>query len=149
MVRTADWPRNVKLSIFVFQVVAILLLAGQVVRAATARAWGDNQYGEIGDGTMSNRYSPVAVSGFANGVTIIAAGLNHSLAVQNGALYAWGDNAASQIGDGTTTNRLTPWPVAFLNSGVTAIAGGSDYSLAVQNGALYAWGDNGSGRLGD
>jgi len=113
-------------------------------------AWGDNGNGRLGNGsTASYSYTPVAVSGLTSGVTAIAAGGDHSMAVKNGGLYAWGYNNSGQLGDGTTTNRLTPVAVSGLSSGVTGMAGGETYSLAVQNGGVYAWGYNYYGELGD
>ena len=66
-----------------------------------------------------------------SGVSSIAAGYNHSLALKNGAVSAWGNSTFGQ-----TTNV----PVA-AQSGVTQIAGGSSFSLALKtNGAVVAWG---------
>ena len=84
-------------------------------------AWGSNRSGEIGDGTLTNRRTPVAVSGLT-GVTAVAAGQANSLALKSdGTVSAWGRNNYGQLGDGTTTNRLTPVAVSGL-TGVTAIA---------------------------
>jgi alpha-tubulin suppressor-like RCC1 family protein len=116
-------------------------------------AWGVNDVGQLGDGTTTfNRTAPVAVTGLASGVTAIAAGLRHSLAVQNGGVYAWGNNVTGQLGNGTadtTGQHSTPAPVSALASGVTAVAAGKFHSLAVRNGGVYSWGANFDGDLGD
>jgi alpha-tubulin suppressor-like RCC1 family protein len=75
-------------------------------------AWGSNAYGQLGDGTTTDRLSPVAVAGLA-GVTVIAAsgGLYgaHSLALKpDGTVWAWGNNSGGQVGDGTNVGRSTP-----------------------------------------
>ena len=119
------------------------------VRNGGVYAWGSNIDGELGDGTTTERDSPVALTGLGSGVTAIAAGDSHSLAVRNGALYAWGDGFFGQLGDGTTSSRHSPVAVGGLINGVTAIAAGNYHSLAVQNGNVFAWGDNGWGQLGD
>ena len=130
------------------------LSTSSAARADSAVAWGDNFFGELGDGTTTGHSTPIPVSGMDSGVTAVAAGYFYSLGVQNGGAYAWGENIYGQLGDGTTTNRSTPVPVSGLASGVTAVAAntwGADdvlHSLAVQNGAAYAWGQNGSGQLG-
>jgi len=111
-------------------------------------AWGDNAYGDLGNGTGKSSPSPVPVCGLSSGVTAMAAGDWYSLAVQNGAVYGWGLNTAGQLGDGTTTNRLSPVPVAGLSSGVTAVVAGNGTSFAIKGGALYAWGDNSIGLFG-
>src|SRR5437773_924820 len=93
------------------------------------RAWGYNANGELGDGTATNRYAPVQVSGLT-GVTAIAGGYNHSLAIlSDGTVWAWGSNALGQLGDGTITNRSIPVQMIGL-TGVTAVAGGGAHSLA-------------------
>jgi alpha-tubulin suppressor-like RCC1 family protein len=94
--------------------------------------------------------NPTPIVGLTSGVTAIAAGGYHNLAVQNGAVYAWGTNAAGELGIGAKS-VVHPAPVAAvgLTSGVTAVAAGFYHSLALQNGHVYAWGENGNGQLGD
>ncbi len=116
-------------------------------------AWGWNAYGQLGDGTTTNRLSAEAIS-LPGGVTAVSvsAGYEHSLAVGNdGRVYAWGGNASGQLGDGTTTTRLTP-EVLALPAGVSAlsVSAGDGHSLAVgSDGNVYAWGWNAYGQLGD
>jgi alpha-tubulin suppressor-like RCC1 family protein len=116
---------------------------------ATPWAWGYNLDGELGNGTNVGSATPLQVSGLG-GVTAIAAGLSHSLAVKSdGTAWAWGFNAYGQLGNGTTTNSSTPVEVSSL-TGVTAIAGGSAHSLAAKSdGTAWAWGNNFSGQLGN
>ena len=95
------------------------------------------------------RTTPGPVSLLSSGVTAIAGGYMHSLAVQNGGAYAWGANPYGQLGSGLATSSLTPVAVKGLSTGVTAVAGGDYYSLALQDGGVYAWGDNEEGQLGN
>src|SRR4051794_22365674 len=81
--------------------IGLVALSAQPARADTLNAWGWNNVSQLGDDAMTQRNSPVAVIGMDSGVTAIAAGGLHSLAVQNGVLYAWGDNHYGQLGDGT------------------------------------------------
>jgi alpha-tubulin suppressor-like RCC1 family protein len=122
-----------------------LLANGSVV------AWGGNQYGQLGDGSTTNRLTPVPVSGLS-GVVAIAAGASHSVALtSDGQVWAWGLNTSYQLGDGTTTQRNQPVRVDGL-FGIVAIGAGSGslHSLAVRaDGSVLAWGSNTYGQLGD
>lgn len=118
-----------------------------------AYGWGDNGFGQLGDGTSFGRLSPTAVS-MPTGVsfTEVAAAVTHSLAVStDGRAYGWGGNVAGQLGDGTTSfRRLTPAVVA-MPPGVsfTGIAG-HFHSLAIAGtGGAYGWGPNDHGQVGD
>ncbi|HXN39441.1 MAG TPA: IPT/TIG domain-containing protein [Solirubrobacteraceae bacterium] len=115
----------------------------------TVQAWGDNEFGQLGDGSTTNASVPVAVSGLAD-VKAIAAGEDHSLALlDNGTVMAWGDNESGQLGDGNDQESEVPVAVKGL-TGVKAIAAGGNHSMALlSNGAVQAWGDNESGELGN
>ncbi len=72
----------------------------------TLWAWGGNLYSQLGDGTTTNRLSPVQVG---SGFTQAAAGGNYTVAVKaDGTLWAWGENSDGQLGDGTTMHRSLP-----------------------------------------
>ena len=112
-------------------------------------AWGRNDFGQLGEGTITFRLIPVEVGGLPP-IAAVAAGLNHSLAVgQDGSLWAWGQNSLGQLGDGTTSLRPSPARVAGLPP-ISAGAAGRYHSLALgQDGSLWAWGSNSFGQLGD
>jgi alpha-tubulin suppressor-like RCC1 family protein len=118
--------------------------------AGTVWAWGNNDAGQLGDGTRFRRLTPVQVKGLAS-VIQVAAGGYHSMALRSdGTVWAWGDNEFGQLGNGTTsTAQVTPVQVSGL-TGVTKIAAGGNFSLALRsNGTVWAWGDNDVGQLGD
>ena len=112
-------------------------------------AWGDNLYRQLGDGTTTDRTTPVQVSGLSS-VKNVSSGAYHSLALkEDGTVWAWGSNGAGTLGDGTNIHRATPVKVSGL-SGVKDVAGGWRHSLAVkEDGTAWAWGYNYSGELGD
>jgi hypothetical protein len=84
-----------------------------LVSDGSVRCWGDNTYGELGDGTTTDRHTPVAVSGLSNAVAI-AAGYHHTCALLgDGTARCWGDNNHGQLGDNTTTERHTPVAVGL------------------------------------
>ncbi|OFW84295.1 MAG: hypothetical protein A2018_07320 [Alphaproteobacteria bacterium GWF2_58_20] len=123
-----------------------------VIKDEALYCWGYNGYGQLGDGTTTDRYAPVAVSGMDSGVTNVATGGSHTCAIKNGTLYCWGYDFNGELGDGLSgldVYRTTPLVVTGMNSGVTAVAADIYHTCAVQNGALYCWGHNAYGRLGD
>lgn len=117
----------------------------------TVWAWGGDWDGQLGNGGITyDRYTtPVQASGLT-GVTAIAGGALHSIALKNdGTVWVWGKNDGGQLGDGTIINRTTPVQVSGL-TGMTAIAGGGSYSIALKSdGTVWAWGNNFYGQLGD
>jgi len=131
----------------------VLLCTGATLQARAdktqAYAWGDNDYGQLGDGTYTGKSLAVTVSSLTN-VVQVAGGAHHSLALKSdGTLWTWGGNDTGQLGDGTNDAKNTPVPVAAL-SGVMQIAAGGFHSLALKSdGTVWAWGWNQYGQLGD
>lgn len=113
--------------------------------------WGTGAYGQLGTGVSSyTPRSPAIVSALPSGVTAVAAGLAHNVAIKSGAVYTWGSNGSGELGIGTygPNPKNVPVPVGNLSDSVSAIAAGYGYSFAIKNAELYAWGYNGYGQLG-
>jgi alpha-tubulin suppressor-like RCC1 family protein len=134
-----------------------------LLQGGAAMAWGDNTYGQLGNGeTGGGQGAPVAVKELGGAIALAAGGAGHSLALlSNGTVVAWGRNTRGQLGNGTTSNTDVPVPVCTLGAtapcseasqqlkGVIAIAAGYEDSLALlSNGTVVAWGDNEVGELG-
>ncbi len=74
-------------------------------------AWGNNDWGRLGDETNTDSTTPVQVSGLTD-VTVIASGRYYTVALKiDGTVWAWGNNTYGVLGDGTWTHRSTPVPV--------------------------------------
>ncbi|MGM7677739.1 RCC1 domain-containing protein [Microbacterium sp. A94] len=120
----------------------------------TAYAWGNNEYGQLGNGASSRRVPvPVQVQMPAKvTVTQVSAGGFHSVAVAvGGATYAWGVNNEGQLGTDTTRNPSVPGLVQIpAEVTVTQVSAGHSHSVALTaDGTAYAWGLNANGQLGN
>jgi alpha-tubulin suppressor-like RCC1 family protein len=114
----------------------------------SAVGWGQNLYGQLGDGSNRPSKVPVAVSALKF-VTEVAAGGHHSLALlADGTVKSWGLDELGQLGNGSAPGSNFPVAVEGL-TGVKAIAAGASHSLALlASGKVMAWGANESGQLG-
>ncbi|WP_052323106.1 RCC1 domain-containing protein [Bifidobacterium sp. 7101] len=136
-----------------------------------AYAWGNNSAGQLGDGTTTQRTTPVIVKqpdrktypDLPTDFTYVqvSAGGRHSLALgSDGNAYAWGSNAQGQLGDGTTTTGYAPvrvktpdrktYPDLTADFTYVQVSAGEFHSLAIgSDGYAYAWGWNNYGQLGN
>ena len=119
----------------------------------TIKCWGYNVYGQLGDGTTTNRITPVLVSGISN-ATKISVGSFYSCAIlDDNTVKCWGKNSFGELGDGTTSNRLTPVSVSGLSDVNDLISNkSSNYESTCAiliNKTMKCWGRNYSGQLGD
>ena len=79
-----------------------------VLTEGKVKCWGENDSGQLGDGTTTDRTTPVEVSGITTATRVIV-GTDHSCAVlTDGTAKCWGDNSAGELGDGTTTDSTSP-----------------------------------------
>jgi len=118
----------------------------------TLWAWGDNAYGQLGDGTYgpyTSKNSPTLISADIDW-RFVYAGQYHTLAIKkDGTLWAWGLNDRGQLGDGTNINRASPLRITST-ADWQLVAPGLRFTLALKtDGSLWAWGSNEFGQLGD
>ena len=120
-----------------------------VTTSGVGYCWGDNSFGQLGDGTLTQSTVPVAVSG---GLTfaMVGAGRNHTCGATTGGVgYCWGDRSNGRLGTGTLIQSTVP---AAVSGGLTFAAASAGYSHTcglTTGGVGYCWGDNSQNQLGD
>ena len=115
-----------------------------LVAGGTVKCWGDNLYGQLGDGTTTPSSVPVSVSGLTGAIALAAGGAisDHSCAlISGGAVKCWGRNLDGQLGNASNTDSPVPVTVSGL-SGATALTAASAHSCALASGAVQCWGAN-------
>lgn len=111
-------------------------------------AWGDNWYGRVGDGTTTDRSSPVQIGDMENWANVDAHYSSFAIK-EDGTLWAWGKNENGVLGDGTTIAVSSPVQIG-LNSIWSDVKTHGYHTLAKKvDNTLWAWGYNGYGQLGD
>ena len=133
---------------------ALSLTAGSYHTCATVdgggvRCWGNNGYGQLGNGSTVDSPVPVAVSGLASGALSLAAGDSNTCATVGGGVRCWGNNGYGQLGNGSTVGNPVPVVVSGLASGVLSLAAGGYHTCATVDGGVRCWGYNYSGQLGN
>jgi alpha-tubulin suppressor-like RCC1 family protein len=117
----------------------------------TLWCWGENYYGQLGDGTSgswADKWTPTQVAG--TNWDKVSAGAEHTCAIKtDGTLWCWGYNGSGQLGDGTNANKSTPTQVGTDTDWAMVSAGGNHTCAIKNDGRLFCWGWNGYGQLGD
>lgn len=121
-----------------------------IKKDGSAVCWGNNKYGQLGDGTIVNKQTPTPVIGLGPGTTAaIAQAMNHTCALKtDGSVVCWGLNANGQLGDGTIEEKLTPNQVSGLGPGTTVaiftdlFGNNPNGTCAIKtNGSAVCWGE--------
>ena len=138
----------------VYTVFANTVTAGQTSSIAikvdgTLWAWGNNSYGQLGDGTTEVKNKPNQID-TATGWASVSSGAFHTIAIKtDGTLWAWGGNTDGQLGDGTNVSKNTPTKIGTATNWAS-VSAGTYHTLAIKtDGTLWAWGSNEFGHLGD
>jgi len=116
----------------------------------TVLAWGDNSYGQLGNGTTTSSSVPIAVQGLSRKIRAVSMGSHTGYALaSDGTVWSWGNNDVGELGNGTCCGQSsTPVQVVGLGgsgklTGVSAISGGGRHCLALRSdGTVVAWGLN-------
>ena len=128
-------------------------LACAVMSDSRIACWGDNNFGELGDGTgVKENPVPTVVVG-PGGYTAVTAGGHHACGLNaSGIAYCWGSDFFGQLGDGRRVNSTTPIPVVTGQQTpllLASISAGYSHTCGlVPSGAAFCWGNNSRGQLG-
>ncbi len=122
-----------------------------IMEGGEAKCWGDNSYGQLGDGSLVDSSTPVDVLELEMGVASISTGGAHTCAVTvEGAAACWGDNTNGELGDGSSMVQTRPVTVQGLNQDVSSISASLFHTCAVtSSGGAKCWGRNDRGEVGD
>lgn len=133
-----------------------------LISGGTIECWGRNTWGELGDGSTTDRTYPVSVTGIVSGATLISASADgdYTCAVVSGAAKCWGSNGYYSLGVSNSTGpekcngsdpcSTIPVTVTSLASGVTSVSTGALHACALQSaGGIKCWGYNFDGELGN
>jgi alpha-tubulin suppressor-like RCC1 family protein len=117
----------------------------------TTWSWGRNDFGQLGDNSLTNKPAPVSVLGAKKTFCQISAGTSHAAVIdKDGRAWTWGANNGFQLGDGTTFSKLTPVSVGGATKTFCYISAGNARTMAIdKNGQASGWGNNSTGQLGD
>ena len=117
-----------------------------VLRDGSARCWGSNDSGELGDGTTQQHAAPIPVRGL-HGVEHIVAGVSRSCALlTDHTVHCWGDIGSGRLAGAAV---LTPQLVSGLAAAATVAGFGQHVCILLDDGAARCWGVNDAGQLGD
>ncbi len=120
-----------------------------VTTGGAVKCWGHNGDGELGDGSLIKRVTPVQVVGLTSGVAQVSLGFDSGCALKNaGTVWCWGYNGNGQLGTGDRQSHRTPVDTGL--SGITQISAGWDHTCAVTTGGgVKCWGQGKHGEIGD
>ncbi len=132
---------------------ALRLAAGSghncaLISDGSARCWGYNSHGQLGDRTTDTRLQPVSVYNLNNAIDLAAGGFVTCAVLTDRSVACWGDGSQGALGNGTQEPRQSPTAVANI-SNVTSASTLGGTTCAVADSSVQCWGQNANGELGN
>lgn len=134
---------------------------GALTSKGRLSAWGNNAYGQLGNGTNNLQVNPIEITSFmdlntAETPVSIHLGAYHTMVVtSDDRVFTWGNNTKGQLGNETLTNMTSPVDITDklmlgTNEHIVLSSSGDSYSILVTSvGRVFSWGENTNGQLGD
>jgi len=122
------------------------------IRGGRIYCWGDDTYGQLGDGTAGgSRAIPAPIASHASDWTSVNAGDSHTCATRAGRIACWGSDSSGQLGDGSAgaSPDATPGLIASGATDWTSVSAGGNHTCATRAGRVACWGNDDYGQLGD
>lgn len=121
-----------------------------LMNTGTAKCWGNNLSGEVGEGTMNTYVAvPLDVLNLSNITSMSLTTMQTCALTSDHNAYCWGDNSHGELGDGTTSASGTPVPVMGVGGAVAQISAGNVHTcVLLLDGTAKCWGNNNYGELG-
>ncbi len=141
---------NTKIPTRVLRNVTSISMSGWNKAAITTNGdlycWGSNDFGQIGDGTTDDRWTPVKILGNVVSTSLYSGHTSMAITA-DGELYCWGRNSSGEVGNGTTTDQETP--AKILENVISASFYQGNAMAITMDGELYSWGSNLYGEVGN
>lgn len=120
-----------------------------LMSSGKVKCWGDNSFGQLGDGTKYSRKNPKDVYGIENSIEVAVGNYHACALLQNGEVKCWGRNAFGQLGNGTFRASLIPVNAQTTETFKQVTSNGEDTCAVTNNNGVLCWGMNEHGELGD
>lgn len=120
-----------------------------ITTSGTVRCWGNNDKGQLGNGTTNTANTPVTVSSLTNAISIGAGSYNSCAALSDGTVKCWGDNTYGQLGNNSTASATTATLVSGISTATHVVVGTYHACALLSTGTVKCWGYNADGELGN